>query len=168
MKTRQLTLLLCLSFVLAGTAASAGSTGPAGIGTIAYGEKVKAKGCGTYSAPALVELILNGDGTWVADAPFGEFSGTLSPADSKGRTWNLVFDSGSLALYEAFLEEVATELCETPVNVTGIQFSAFQLKFAKDLSEVAVQIKSAATGSTAFGAGSGSHGLKGKGVFVPD
>jgi hypothetical protein len=160
-------LFVALALLAAGGAAHAQAV-PAGEGAFAYAEKLKVKGCDSFALIAILTFTVAANGTWTASANFGDFSGTLSPADSKGRTWNLVFDGPSLALYEGYLEGVAEDLCGVPVNVTSIDIDRFQVKFGKELSRVAFQLKAGLQGSSAFGPGGGGHSLKGKGVFDPD
>lgn len=165
MKTLPLALLLLLA--LAGTAASAGS-GPAGVGLVEYTEKVKVKGCGTFSLTSFIQFDLSGTGTWLADGGFGVVGGTLTPADSKGRTFDLQFDGPSFVAYDAYLSDVASELCGFAVDVTSFQFDVLQLKLSKDLSAIAFQIRSNIGANSPSGAVFPTHALKGKGGFAPN
>lgn len=140
---------------------------PEGTGVIDFKEKFKAKGCGGFKDEALLTVVANGDGTWSASAPAGDFSGTMMAGDAKGKKWLLFFDGGSFDDYFDYLEEVATELCFTPVSITFLEFKKFELKFNKDRSLAKLKLKTKAEGTTAFGPGKGSHALKGKGDFTP-
>lgn len=161
-------LPVALALVWIASAASAQPAVPEGVGALLYKEKVKVKGgCDSFAELSVLTLTIESDGTWNVLAPAGEFSGTMEAADADGRVWNLAFDPASLALYEQYLETVATSLCGTSVTLLDLAFDRFQAKFKKDRGAVSIQLGTSALGATAFGDGEGRHALKAKGVFVP-
>lgn len=140
---------------------------PSGTGVLEFKEKFKAKGCGSFKDLDLLSFVANGDGTFDASAPAGDFSGTMMAGDAKGRKWLLSFDNDSFDDYIDYLESVATDLCLTSVSITAFEWKKFEVKFNKDGSKLKLKLKAKAEGSTAFGTGKGGHALKGKGFFAP-
>ena len=155
-----------LSFLLLAAAADA-QTVPAGVGSIATKEKLKiGSGCSSFKGAGSIIFSIFPDGTWLAQATAGTFSGTLTPADPDGRSWNLQFDGSSLLLYTGYLEDAGTSLCGTDVTISGGFIQTFALKLSKDRTRISFQLKTSATGSTIFGYGSGKHLIKGKGSYA--
>ncbi len=141
---------------------------PAGSGLIVTKEKLKiGNGCASFSGADNVALSILPGGTWTAQATAGDFSGTLTPADPNGRSWNIQFDGPSLAFYELYLEDAASNLCGAAVSISNGLIETFVLKFGKDGTQVSLQLKTSASGSTIYGAGQGKHQIKGKGSFAP-
>jgi hypothetical protein len=158
------TILLFLS--LAGAAEE--QSFPVGVGVIATKEKLKVGGgCNSSNIEGSIWFATYANGTWAADTDSGLYTGSLSPADSKGRSWNLEFDGSSLLQYESYLEFVASMLCGTEVAILDGSIDAFVIKFGKDETQVSLQLKTSATGMTIFGSGKGKHSVKGKGAFAP-
>jgi hypothetical protein len=155
-----------LVFLLLAAAAGA-QTSPLGSGLLTIKESLKVGGgCGSFRGEGVIAVSLLPNGAWTVQAPAGDFSGTLSPADPKGRSWNLQFDGPSLDSYQLYLEDVASELCGADVSISSGLIEPFRLKFNKDRTSVSFQLKTSATGSTAFGSGRGKHRIKGKGAFA--
>ena len=159
---------LVIIFVLFWPAATLAQVFPVGSGALDFKEKFKISGgCDSFTDIDVLFLTVNANGTWVVDAPTGTYFGNLVAADSKGLKWDMVFDAASLALYTAYLQSVASNLCGTAVTITGGEIKKFQVKFKKDLSKVKAQIKASATGATALGTGKGKHSIKAKGLYNP-
>jgi len=139
---------------------------PAGAGTIVFKEKLSVSGCGSFKDVGILTFTTNGDSTWQADLLGGELSGTMQPADSKGRKWQLVFDAQSLDDYLDSIEDAATDLCWALVTIDVFEFKKFEVKFDKDFSKIKLKLKSGGTGTSIVGDGKGKHSLKGKGTFA--
>jgi hypothetical protein len=153
-----------LFLVLAGSAHA--QTFPVGSGLVTTKETFKVGGgCDSFRGGGSVVVSVAANGSWTADAPAGTFSGTMSSADPRGRSWNLHFDLPSLALYELYLESAASYLCETTATITSGSIDAFVLKFDRDRTRISLKMKTTANGYTQYGSGSGKHQIKGKGSF---
>lgn len=162
----RLAWILLLSLSLAGAAEA--QTFPVGVGVIMTKEKLKVGGgCDSFSIEDSFLFATYANGTWAADTDSGIYSGNLLPADSKGRSWNLVFDGSSMAQYGNYLEYVASMLCGTTVAIVDGSIDAFVIKLGKNGTQVSLQLKTSAVGMTVFGSGKGKHSVKGKGAFAP-
>jgi hypothetical protein len=156
-------LLLILLIACAGAAHA--QTVPAGSGTLPFKAKL-ATSCGGFTDTGTLTVALFANETWSADTPAGDFSGPLTPLDTKGRSWRLDFDGGSLAAYEAYLEDQATAICSSPVSISDLVVELV-VKMGKGNATASATLKAKATGVAALFAGSGKHQLKAKGVFQP-
>jgi hypothetical protein len=160
---RLLAVLLTAWFGLASAAHA--QTVPAGSGTLGFKEKL-ATSCGSFADVGTMDVVLFANETWTADTPAGDFGGTLTPLDTKGRSWRLDFDGGSLAAYEAYLEDQATMICSSPVSISDLVVELV-VKLGKGNTTATATLKAQATGVAAIFSGRGKHQIEAKGAFQP-
>ena len=156
--------------LLAGLAVSAAGAQPLPVGTavLAFEERLRiGKDCEPYHGVGMLVLSVFPDRSFLARLDAGAFSGTLSPADPKGRTWHLHFDERSLTFYRLYLEAGGRALCRTDVAITGGGVESFVLRFTKGGSQAVLKLRTSATGPSGFGGARGRHRLDGRGQFVP-
>jgi hypothetical protein len=158
-------LPIVLAALFAFASAAHAQSVPAGSGTLPFKEKLKTP-CGGFADAGTLVLVLNANETWSAEAPAGNFAGTMTPLDARGRSWRLDFDGPSLAAYEAYLEDEATDLCSSPVSISNLALSLV-VKMGKNGTQASATLKASATGVAALFAGNGKHQLEAKGAFSP-
>jgi hypothetical protein len=161
-------LALPLVLLLASAADAAEPEPPRAYGMIVYKEKLKVGGgCDSFGIVTQMSISMDVGGSWAASSIAGLFTGTMTPAGKPG-VWNLLFDAASLDAYGAYLEEIATDLCGTPVTILDGTIEAFQLKLKpkEDTAAAAVSLRTSAIGESALGAAGGRHQLKGKGTLT--
>jgi len=71
------------------------------------------------------------------------FSGTLAPADKKGRKWDLIFDGVSLGALFGDLESAANQSCPNTafLNLVDQAVKRLQLAFSKNATSAKIQLK---------------------------
>ena len=112
-------------------------------------------------------LEMTADGTWTATTDGDdEIGGTYTPVGNKGRKFDLSFDQQSLAAIGLAFEEDLSELCQTPVQVTGIETKRFRLKVNRNATKVKVKAKLRLTGTANGETGKGAFKLKAKGPWT--
>jgi hypothetical protein len=160
--------LLALLATSAVSAAGAESL-PVGSAVIAFEERLRiGEACESYHEVGMLVLSVFPDGSFLARIDAGKFTGTVLPADPKGRVWNLRLDARSLSFYRLYLEAGARVLCGTDVPITGGGVESFVLRLAKGGSRAVLKLRTSASGPVAFGTERGRHRLDGKGQFVRD
>jgi len=164
--TATLSIIALATCVFAGSAHA--QTVPAGSGTLGGNETFKAgPGCGKETDLLNATLSLAANGAWSAHTLDADYSGTATPADSKGRKWNFAFNGPSFAGFRGVLEDWATTLCDYyEVTIDTLDVPKFTLKVNKLGNEATVKLKAKATGHTDLGNGKGTYNTKLAGAWT--
>ncbi len=136
-----------------------------GSGILSGKEKLKVSRCGKDGGIVIAEVTV-ANGMWTLSTSGLTYSGSLLPADSKGRKFNASFDTSSRALLISTLTNWASDLCGASITNIQIEFQKSQLKVGKKLDKAKIILKIRATGQISGGEGKASYSLKLKGPFA--
>jgi len=136
-----------------------------GSGILSGKEKLKVSRCGKDGGIVIAEVTV-ANGMWTLSTSGLTYSGSLLPADSKGRKFNASFDTSSRALLISTLTDWASDLCGASITNIRVEFRNSQLKVGKKLDKAKIILKIRATGQISGGEGKASYSLKLKGPFA--
>jgi hypothetical protein len=150
--------------------AAASRPAPAAIGaaSLTGTSRLAAKGCGADREPLVATVTVRDDGTWSAESPGDQFSGTYTSVGGTGRKLAFAFDAPTLTTLTGRIVEGVSGLC----NVSGVVISssrakALTLTINRKLTRAKLLLRYVFAGSAGGRRGTATYTARAAGPWTP-